>query len=128
MKILAPISLGELIDKITILQIKMERVKDIEKRHNIRAELDELNLIYFPLQDRHLDNYHIELREVNEKIWELEDIIRNCIKQDDRGDLYYTAALNIPLTNDKRAEIKKQINEQFGSKIIEEKLYGDSNE
>jgi hypothetical protein len=123
MKILAPISLGELVDKITILQIKMDRVKDAEKRHNIRVELDELNLIYFPLQDRHLDNYHIELKEVNEKIWELEDIIRNCIKTGDRGDLYYTAALNIPMTNDKRAEIKKQINEQFGSEIIEEKLY-----
>jgi hypothetical protein len=123
MKILAPISLGELVDKITILQIKMDRVKDPEKRHNIRVELEELNLIYFPIQDRHLDNYHIELKEVNEKIWELEDIIRNCIKTGDRGDLYYTAALNIPMTNDKRAEIKKQINEQFGSEIIEEKLY-----
>ena len=48
MKILAPISLGELVDKITILEIKMARVKDIEKRHNIRVELDELNLIYLP--------------------------------------------------------------------------------
>lgn len=123
MKILAPISLGELIDKITILEIKMERVKDSEKRHNIRVEHEELNLIYFPLQDRHLDNFHLELREVNEKIWELEDVIRNCIKTSDRGDLYYTAALNIPLLNDQRAAIKKQINEQFGSEIIEEKLY-----
>jgi hypothetical protein len=123
MKILAPISLGELVDKITILDIKMERVKDSEKRHNIRIELDELNLIYFPIQDRHLDNFHIELKEVNEKIWELEDVIRNCIKTSDRGDLYYTAALNIPLLNDQRAAIKKQINEQFGSEIIEEKLY-----
>lgn len=123
MKILAPISLGELIDKITILEIKMERVKDSEKRHNIRVEHEELSLIYFPLQDRHLDNFHLELREVNEKIWELEDVIRNCIKTSDRGDLYYTAALNIPLLNDQRAAIKKQINEQFGSEIIEEKLY-----
>jgi hypothetical protein len=123
MKILAPISLGELIDKITILEIKMERVTDAEKRHNIRVELDELNSIYFPLQDRHLDNFHLELREVNEKIWELEDIIRNCIRTSDRGDLYYTAALNIPINNDSRAAIKKQINEQFGSEIIEEKLY-----
>jgi hypothetical protein len=123
MKILAPISLGELVDKITILDIKMERVKDSEKRHNIRIELDELNLIYSPIQDRHLDNFHIELKEVNEKIWELEDVIRNCIKTSDRGDLYYTAALNIPLLNDQRAAIKKQINEQFGSEIIEEKLY-----
>ena len=101
----------------------MARVKDSEKRHNIRVELEELNLIYFPLQDRHLDNFHIELKEVNEKIWELEDIIRNCIRDGDRGDLYYTAALNIPMINDKRAAIKKQINEQFGSEIIEEKLY-----
>ena len=123
MKILATISLGELVDKITILDIKMERVKDSEKRHNIRIELDELNLIYLPIQDRHLDNFHIELKEVNEKIWELEDVIRNCIKTSDRGDLYYTAALNIPLLNDQRAAIKKQINEQFGSEIIEEKLY-----
>jgi len=123
MKILAPISLGELVDKITILEIKMARVKDTEKRHNIRVELEELQLIYFPLQDRHLDNFHIELKDVNEKIWELEDVIRNCIKTSDHGDLYYTAALNIPLLNDQRAAIKKQINEQFGSEIIEEKLY-----
>lgn len=123
MRIMAPISLGELIDKITILEIKLERVEDSTKRHNIRVELDELNAIYNPLKDRHLDNFHIELKEVNESIWELEDIIRNCIKESDRGDLYYTAALNIPLTNDKRAAIKKEINEQFGSDIIEEKLY-----
>lgn len=123
MKILAPISLGELVDKISILDIKMERVKDPEKRHNIRVELDELNQIYVPLQDRHLDNFHIELKQVNEKIWELEDVIRNCIRTSDRGDLYYTAALNIPMLNDQRAAIKKQINEQFGSEIIEEKLY-----
>ena len=123
MKILAPISLGELVDKITILEIKMERVKDSEKRHNIRVELQELSLIYTPLQDRHLDNFHIELKEVNEKIWELEDIIRNCIRTGDKGDLYYTAALNIPVLNDQRAAIKKQINEQFGSEIVEEKLY-----
>ena len=99
------------------------RSTDSEKRHNIRVELDELNKIYFPLQDRHLDNFHIELKEVNENIWELEDIIRNCIRTGDKGDLYYTAALNIPITNDRRAAIKKQINEQFGSEIIEEKLY-----
>lgn len=123
MKILAPISLGELIDKITILEIKIERVKDSEKRHNIRVEHEELSSIYFPLQDRHLDNFHIELKEVNEKIWELEDIIRNCIRTGDKGDLYYTAALNIPMLNDQRAAIKKQINEQFGSEIVEEKLY-----
>lgn len=123
MKILAPISLGELIDKITILEIKKERVKDPEKRHNIRVEHEELSLIYFPLQARHLDNFHIELKQVNEKIWELEDVIRNCIRTGDRGDLYYTAALNIPMLNDQRAAIKKQINEQFGSEIIEEKLY-----
>jgi len=123
MKILAPISLGELIDKITILEIKLDRVTDLEKRHNIRVELDELSLIYFPLQDRHLDNFHIELKDVNEKIWELEDVIRRCIREGDRSDLYYSAALNIPLTNDRRAAIKKQINEQFGSDIIEEKLY-----
>ena len=123
MKILAPISLGELVDKITILEIKMDRVKDSEKRHNIRVELEELSLIYFPLQDRHFVYYHIELKEVNGKIWELEDIIRRCIREGDRGDLYYTAALNIPETNDRRAAIKKQINEQFGSDIIEEKLY-----
>lgn len=123
MRIIAPISLGELVDKITILELKMRYVDDPEKRHNIRVELDELNKIYFPLQDRHLDNFHIELRNVNNKIWEFEDIIRRCIREGDRGDLYYTAALNIPLTNDRRADLKKQINEQYGSEIVEEKLY-----
>ena len=123
MKILAPISLGELIDKITILEIKMDRVTNSEKRHNIRVELEELWLIYSPLQDRHLDNFHIELKEVNEKIWDLEDTVRRCIRTGDKGDDYFHAVMHIPLTNDRRAAIKKQINEQFGSEIIEEKLY-----
>jgi len=123
MKILAPISLGELIDKITILEIKLERVTDPEKRHNIRVEHEELSLIYFPLQDRHLDNFHIELKEVNNTIWDLEDTVRRCIRTGDKDDEYFQAVMNIPLTNDRRAAIKKQINEQFGSDIIEEKLY-----
>lgn len=122
--ILAPISLGELIDKITILEIKYERVTDPEKRHNIRVELEALSLIYFPLQDRLLDNYHIQLKDVNEKIWELEDTIRECIVlQNFDSKIFKDTATAIPHTNDQRASIKKQINEQFGSTIIEEKLY-----
>jgi hypothetical protein len=126
-EILAPISLGELIDKITILEIKFERVTDPEKRHNIRVELDALNLMYFPLQDRLLDNYHIQLRQVNEAIWELEDDIRRCIQQGDfDSKLFRNTAVSIPQTNDQRASIKKQINEQFASTIVEEKLYNEA--
>lgn len=124
MIISAPISLGELVDKITILELKMRYVEDPEKRHNIRVELDELNKIYFPLQDRHLDNFHIELRNVNAKIWDLEDDIRMCIRQNDfESKIFQQTAAAIPATNDRRAQLKKEINERYGSDIIEEKLY-----
>ena len=122
--ILAPISLGELVDKITILEIKMEHVKDPEKRHNIRTELEELSLIYFPLQDRHLDNFHIELREVNEKLWTHQDIITKLIREENLDKLAFaTVCQHAHEANAHRAEIKKQINEQFNSEIIEEKIY-----
>lgn len=122
MRIMAPISLGELIDKITILEIKFENVEDPTKRHNIRVELDELNAIYNPLKNRQLDNFHLELKKVNEDIWKLEDTIRESIK-DENSLVFTVTAMSIPKTNDERAAIKKQINEQFGSDIIEEKLY-----
>lgn len=120
---MAPISLGELVDKITILEIKFENVTDPTKRHNIRVELDELNAIYNPLKNRQLDNFHLELKKVNEDIWKLEDTIRESIKAESTDLLFTVTAMSIPRTNDERAAIKKQINEQFGSDIIEEKLY-----
>lgn len=123
MIILAPISVGELVDKITILEIKYERVNEPNKRHNIRVELDELKKIYAPIRDRHLANFELELKSVNEEIWDLEDRIRYCIKENNIGEIYFRTAHNIPLANDRRAAIKKQINEQLGSTIIEEKLY-----
>lgn len=133
MKILAPISLGELIDKITILEIKYAAVQDPEKRHNIRVELDELNRTLFELEltdkdYRLLENFHLELKGVNEIIWELEDLVRACIDRDDKSDIFIQVARDIPETNDRRALVKKQINERFGSLIIEEKLYGDADE
>lgn len=123
MRIMAPISLGELVDKITILEIKLENVTDPTKRHNIRVELDELNTIYEPIKNRQLENFHIELKKVNEDIWKLEDTIREAIKAESTDLLFTVTAMSIPKTNDERAAIKKQINEQFGSDIIEEKLY-----
>lgn len=133
MRIMAPISLGELIDKITILEIKYDAVQDPEKRHNIRVEMDELNQTLFELEltekeYRLLENFHLELKSVNEKIWDYEDDVRRCIKAGERNETYYTAVDNIPFTNDSRAAIKKQINERFGSLIIEEKLYGEDDE
>ena len=120
----APISLGELVDKITILEIKLEHVTNPEQRHNIRVEHEALSLIYFPLQDRHLDNFHIELKNVNEKLWEYQDIITKLIRDENLDKLAFaTVCQYAHEANAQRAVIKKQINEQFNSEIVEEKIY-----
>jgi len=127
MRILAPISLGELIDKITILEIKLKEVEQPEQRHNIRVEYDQLtNLIKEQscYEDRRLNNLWLELLEVNQSLWRLEDQIR-IIMNDEQYDLGMFASVGnrIHKTNDRRATIKKQINLEFNSDIIEEKIF-----
>jgi hypothetical protein len=124
MRILAPISLGELIDKITILELKQELIKDQAKLENIRYELDELNkilsnlLIKTPLQDE-----REALKAVNRALWDIENFKRECEGNGRFDRAFIAAGREVYLKNDVRAQIKRDINIKTGSSIVEEKSY-----
>jgi hypothetical protein len=124
MRILAPISLGELIDKITILELKQELIKDQAKLENIRYELDELNkilsnlLIKTPTQ-----NEREALKAVNRALWDIENFKRECEGNGRFDRAFIAAGREVYLKNDVRAQIKRDINIKTGSSIVEEKSY-----
>jgi len=123
--IMAPIAIGELIDKITILEIKAERIQDPDKVRNVRAELALLR----DLRDRaglstsEMDGLADELRSINAALWEIEDDIRACEAQGDFGPRFIALARSVYHSNDRRSAVKKRINHAFGSAIVEEKSY-----
>ncbi|MDP6173466.1 MAG: DUF6165 family protein, partial [Rhodospirillales bacterium] len=118
-----PISPGELIDKIAILAIKSERMTEPGKLENVRAEraLLEASLAEAGAGSKELDDLTAELKRVNETLWEIEDEIRLCEKAQDFGPRFIELARSVYRTNDRRADIKRQINELLGSRILEEK-------
>lgn len=118
MKILIPISVGELLDKISILEIK-SRFTDNEY---VTKELEDLNQIKNTLSQFTLE-YMNELREVNLKLWKIEDELRELEKKQDFGKKFIELARSVYITNDKRAKIKKKINEETNSDYKEIKLY-----
>jgi hypothetical protein len=119
------VSPGELLDKISILEIKSERVSDTAKLKNIRFELE----LYRDTFGKHvqatgdLTALLGELRTVNEALWDIEDEIRACEASQDFGDRFVELARSVYKTNDRRAAIKRRINILCGSSIIEEKSY-----
>ena len=122
-----PVAPGELIDKITILQIKSERIRDAEKKHNVQVELAALQEVrhHSLPEDDELDHIAICLKAVNEELWDIEDKIRLCEKDKDFGDEFVRLARAVYKTNDHRAFLKRQINELLGSELIEEKDYAE---
>ncbi len=120
-----PVAIGELIDKITILEIKAERFTDAAKRKNVAAELSMLRARRDQVvpQSPQLDALGALLKAVNERIWELEDSIRDCERRSDFGPDFVAVARSIYRTNDERAAVKRQINVALGSDLIEEKSY-----
>lgn len=119
-----PVSWGELIDKITILQIKAERIDDGEKRANVRHELVLLTEKLAPVEGHGgVQGIMGELREVNTSLWEIEDEIRDCEHAGDFGERFVSLARSVYVTNDRRADLKRRINIELGSSIIEEKSY-----
>ena len=120
-----PISPGELIDKIAILAIKSERMTEPGKLENVRAEraLLEASLAEAGAGSKELDDLTAELKRVTETLWEIEDEIRLCEKAQDFGPRFIELARSVYRTNDRRADIKRQINELLGSRILEEKSY-----
>lgn len=123
----APISLGELIDKITILEIKVINITDSEKLKNVENELTVLNAKVSTLLDAagvsKLAPLKASLKDINQSLWIIEDDIRDCERAKDFGTTFIELARAVYVTNDKRAAIKKDINIAFGSALVEEKSY-----
>lgn len=123
--VLAPVSLGELLDKIVILEIKKERISDDAKLSNVRTELQALRDIRPPslLDNAEIQVWEKALRSANEELWDLEDRIRDKERVANFGPEFIEVARLIYRTNDKRAHAKKMINNICGSTIVEEKSY-----
>jgi hypothetical protein len=122
--ILVPISVGELIDKIVILEIKSERIKNANQLANIANELGALRAVRLDDVDRtRLDALSAELKRVNAKLWDVEDAIRECDARGDFGDRFIELARTVYRFNDERARLKKAINVESGSRLVEEKSY-----
>lgn len=121
------VSPGELIDKITILEIKAERIADPDKVANVQRELRSLvaaRSAALP-SSRELDELTAELRGINERLWQIEDDIRDCERNGDFGERFIDLARAVYRTNDRRAAAKRSINELLGSELVEEKDYAD---
>jgi hypothetical protein len=124
MIISTPVSLGELVDKISILHIKNINIKDDEKLKLIREELELLNqTLNKHIKNNDIQNYLDSLIEINSKLWVIEDDIRDCERNKKFDQIFIDLARSVYFTNDKRSEVKLEINKKFGSKIIEVKSY-----
>ena len=122
-----PISPGELLDKITILQIKSERIADPSKVANVRTELDMLQKVWGEsvADDAELRALSAELKSINEALWEIEDDIRDEERNKRFGERFIELARAVYVTNDERANAKKKVNLHLNSSIVEEKSYQD---
>ena len=124
-KILVEVSVGELLDKISILEIKQEKIKDAERLKFVK---DEYNVLKAELDkniktDENLKNLFNSLKEINSKLWVIEDDKRMCEKNKDFGEKFIKLSRDVHFLNDNRAKIKLEINNHAGSKIKEIKEY-----
>lgn len=126
-RIQVPVSTGELVDKVTILEIKSERIADPVKLANVRRELAGLSAILDPMLSGHADLAPLKsaLRSINETLWQIEDDIRDCERAKDFGPKFVELARAVYRTNDRRAAAKRKVDELLGSEIVEEKSYRD---
>ncbi|MDA9697472.1 DUF6165 family protein [Candidatus Pelagibacter sp.] len=124
-KIIVEVSVGELLDKISILEIKKEKIKDPEKlkfisnEHSILRDQLEKNV----KSDEKLEKLFQELKDINVKLWDIEDDKRNCEKNKDFGDKFIKLSRDVHFLNDDRAKIKLEMNNHTGSSIKEIKEY-----
>ena len=126
MKVLAEISVGELFDKITILNIKTKKIEDQQKLKNILKELNTLNeqATKIDISDKlSLDDQVKKLQSINEELWDIENFKRECEANKDFGKNFIKLSRDVHFKNDIRAEIKKEINLLSNSIIVEEKEY-----
>jgi transcriptional regulator of nitric oxide reductase len=122
-----PVSPGEVLDKITILEIKSERMTDPEKVANVRGELALLRETWVKSvqEDDVVRRLHDALKEINEALWEIEDDIRDKERVKEFDERFIELARSVYFTNDKRSQVKKELNLHLGSQIVEEKSYQD---
>ncbi len=126
-ELLVPISPGELIDKITILEIKSQRMTDEAKLHNVRTELALLSDTWkaSPYSSTDISAEWTGLRDVNGRLWDIEDRIRDKEREARFDGEFIELARAVYVTNDERAAIKRRINTRLGSALVEEKSYRD---
>ena len=124
-QIRAPISIGELIDKITILEIKTERIADVGKLRNVAAELALLNDLKTGagLDTPQMQPHARALKSINQTLWDVEDALRELELARDFGTRFVELSRSVYRNNDQRARVKQRINVEFGSEIMEEKSY-----
>lgn len=127
MLVRVPVSIGELLDKLSILRIKSRRIGDADKRANVRREIEALQpeVDRLGLDDEDLRGWVDALDDVNGQLWDIEDDIRACEARKDFGDEFVRLARAVYRTNDERARIKRVINDATGSELVEEKSYTD---
>ncbi len=128
MQMMVEVSVGEVIDKITILELKNAKISDPAKLANVQAELTTLNdTVAAALNPTaELDALRAELYAINAALWEIEDEIRICESRGDFGPRFIELARAVYVTNDQRATVKKKINLAVGSRLVEEKSYAGS--
>ena len=124
---LIPTSWGELFDKITILQIKLENLQEKNALKNVKLEHDQLFSIFdqFFLENTIANELINDLKLINQKLWNIEDLIRDKERNKIFDEKFIELARKVYFTNDERSRIKRSINETFGSEIVEEKSYAD---
>ena len=125
MAVHVPVSWGEVIDKITVLEIKSEKLTDASKLANVRKELG----LLVDIRDQAFPNHaelvklSAELKAINQALWQIEDDIRDCERDQNFGPRFIELARAVYVTNDQRADVKRQINTALGSDLVEEKSY-----
>jgi len=126
-QILIPVSVGELIDKITILEIKSEHIQEPEKQKNVRQELALLNEVWerSAFAPRDIRRHREALKSVNRALWDIEDEIRRKEAEGTFDESFVQLARSVYMQNDRRSHIKRRINLELGSELVEEKLYAD---
>lgn len=116
------VSNGEIVDKLTIIEIKLKHIQDTEKRKNLTTEYEVLDKAVQKIIDKQHDLYR-ELLHINQQLWDIEDTIRDLERDKDFGEKFIETARAVYFTNDKRSEVKRKINGLTGSLLVEEKSY-----
>tara|TARA_Y100001970_G_scaffold148512_1_gene182427 strand:- start:220 stop:603 length:384 start_codon:yes stop_codon:yes gene_type:complete len=124
MLINTPISLGELVDKVSILIIKEKNITDENKLYHVKKELDFLQKTLMSyVQQEEINDYLENLVNINSKLWNIEDDIRECERKKLFDQIFIDLARSVYFTNDERAKVKNDINKSFGSELVEVKSY-----